>query len=151
MIKNNSPAGKYVDIDAIKISPSSLPMGPGVYDDIDPMWMYSSGWVAKTGVTGPVDGTFHYTATKGKTASFIFQAPAHFVFYYRRGSNRGTFTILVDGVAVAKLNAYNTTTVWQKKYTSPLYTDTKYHTVVIKNTSPTGKYIDVDAVQIISP
>jgi hypothetical protein len=71
--------------------------------------------------------------------------------YYRKGTNRGSFGIYVDGVLLKTVNAYSTTTVWQKTYISPSYTDTKYHTLVIKNLSPTGTYIDVDAIDIINP
>jgi hypothetical protein len=147
MIKNISPTGKYIDVDAIEILPAPLPAGTGLYDDDDLLWLYSAGWNARTGVTGPVDGTFHLTSVRGATATFVFQG-SQFVFYFRKSPNRGTLTIWVDGVKIKTLDAYSAATVWQKKYTSPLYTDGKAHTIVIKNSSLDGEYIDIDAIEI---
>jgi hypothetical protein len=148
VVKNISPTGTYIDVDAIEITLTPTPAGVGIYDDIDVQWIYSSGWTTKTGSTGPLDGTFHLTSTRGATATFVFQAPARFTLYYRTGPSRGTFAVWVDGVKIATINAYNATTVWQQTYISPEYTDGRAHTVVIRNNSPIGKYIDVDAIQI---
>jgi len=119
-----------------------------IYDDIDSsFWTYSSGWVAKT-KTGPYDDTIHRTSTFGATATSVFQAPAQFIFYYRADPSCGSFKIFVDGVKLADISACSSTTVWQKKYVSPVYTDDNVHTIVILNTSPTGTTMDVDAIEI---
>jgi hypothetical protein len=48
------------------------------------------------------------------------------------------------------INAYNATTLWKRTYTSQVYLSGA-HTVVIKNISPSGSYVDVDAIRIITP
>jgi len=147
MIKNTSPDGTYIDVDAMEITLAPAPSGPGIYDDSEAMWVYSPGWTAST-PSGPYNSTIHRSDTPGSTATFVFQAPAFFTLYYRKGANRGSFTVWVDGVRITTVNAYSASTVWQKKYTSPAYTDDKAHTVVIKDTSLDGTYIDVDAMEI---
>jgi hypothetical protein len=147
MIKNITTNGNYIDADAFEITSAPAAAGAGTYDDADPLWIYSSGWTtsARAGAYG---GTLHSTSTNGASATFVFQAPAQFDFYYRTGPNRGSFQVWVDGVRVITINAFSNTTTWQKIYTSPAYNDNKSHTVVIKNISPNGTVIDVDAIKI---
>jgi hypothetical protein len=56
--------------------------------------------------------------------------------------------VWVDGVKVTTINANNTAIGWEKTYTSPPYTGSNSHTIVIRNISPDGTYIDVDAIVI---
>jgi hypothetical protein len=56
----------------------------------------------------------------------------------------------VDGGKPITVNAYNAATVWQRTYSSALYSDTNVHTVTI-TTPPGTKYVDVDAIQIVAP
>jgi len=144
-IKNVSTGAQQVDVDAIKIigvaTPSATP-----YDDAGGYWNYSSAWLPSTGMTGPYDGTIYYTTTPNSTATFTFQAPARFTFYYAKASSRGTFEIKVDGVVVTTINAYASTKTWQNTYTSANYTDTGTHTVTIKNVSSGSQQVDVDAI-----
>ena len=55
----------------------------------------------------------------------------------------------MDGGTAVPVNAYSSA-VWQKTYTSLAYTDSGTHTVTI-TTPGDGKYIDIDAIQIITP
>jgi glucose/arabinose dehydrogenase len=150
VVKNISPNGTPTDVDAIQIISAPPPSSAGIYDDADLLWIYSSDWVTTT-PSGALDGTIHRTSVKGSTATFVFQAPAQFTFYYRKGPNRGSFTIWVDGAKIATINAYSIATKWQRTYLSPVYNDGEAHTVVIKNISPDGTYIDVDAIEIVGP
>ncbi|HSA99929.1 MAG TPA: carbohydrate-binding protein, partial [Anaerolineales bacterium] len=147
-IKNISTGGLQVDIDAIQVAPLPGPAGPGIYDDTDPRWSYSANWTPITGSTGPYNNTFHYTETTNATASFTFQAPATFTFYYAKYSQRGKFEIWVDGGLLVTIDPYATTKTWQNTYISPAYTDTGTHTIEIKNISTGGLQVDVDAIQI---
>jgi glucosylceramidase len=147
-IKNISPNGMQVDIDAIEIAAPPAPAGPGLYQDTDAGWTYSGSWAASTGMTGPSGGNIYYTVTTGASASFTFQAPARFIFYYAQHTNRGPFEIWVDGSLLTTIDPYATTRTWQNTYTSPVYTDTATHTVEIKNISPNGMQVDIDAILI---
>jgi len=152
-IKNVSTGGKQVDIDAIRIEdppPPPNPSGPGIYDDTNPAWSYSAGWLPYP-VSGPYDDSIHYTTTTDAIASFTFQAPAVFTFYYAKASSRGAFEIWVDGGLLATIDPYASTKTWQNKYVSPAYSDPGTHTVTIKNISTGGKQVDIDAIQIAAP
>src|SRR5512139_3782696 len=98
-------------------------------------------------MTGPYDGSIYYTTTPNATASFMFQAPAVFTFYYAKASSRGTFEIWVDGAKLTTINAYAATKTWQNTYTSTLYDDVQTHTLTIRNIS-TRKQADVDVILI---
>jgi lipoprotein-anchoring transpeptidase ErfK/SrfK len=147
VIKNISPAGKYIDIDAMEITLAPSPARPGIYDDVDPLWLYSANWTAAT-ASDAYAGTFHRANTKYSSATFVFQTSGRFVLYYQKGRDLGAFTIYVDGVKLKTINAYNNTAAFQQKYISPIYADYKVHTVVIEKTSPTGTDITIDAIQI---
>jgi glutamyl endopeptidase len=143
--KNVGPVGTYTDIDAIQII---VPVDAGIYDDAHTAWTYSGAWTAYSGA-GPYSNTMHYTNTVGAAATFAFNG-IQFVLSYTVHPNRGSFEVWVDGALVTTVNAYGAGLVWQQKYVSPIYA-AGIHTVVIKNTNtPTGSYIDIDAIQILS-
>ena len=121
--------------------------GPGTYDDTDANWVFSSGWQARVR-TGPYNNTDHLINTVGATAAFTFNGNG-FTFTYVTATNRGKIKVNVDGNPVTTLNAYSTTTVWRKTYTSPLFTYGT-HTVTFTHAGPTGSYIDVDAIKILN-
>jgi hypothetical protein len=98
-------------------------------------------------VNGPYNNTINYTTTLNATASFTFQGPGSFTFYYTKG-NRGTFEIWVDGAWVITINPYSTTKTWQNVYNSSYYSGTGTHTVVIKNVNTGGLQVDIDAIKI---
>jgi hypothetical protein len=112
--------------------------------------MYSSGWGTYYN-TGPYNNTLHNTTTYGATASLVFQGPAQFVLTYTGHSNRGLIEIWVDGNLVTVLNADTPDLIWQMSYTSPVFSDGITHTLLIKNSNVNGEFIDIDAVQIITP
>jgi hypothetical protein len=141
--------GKYIDVDAIRIVGPPAPQGAGLYDDTDSNWVYTGNWYTWNG-TGPLNGTMHYTNATGASATFEFQAPAKFILYFQKSSNRGNILVSVDGGEPVLVNAYNATSLWQQTYTSDMYSDTDAHTVTI-TTPGDDKYIDVDAIQIVSP
>jgi hypothetical protein len=144
-IRNISTGGKEVDIDMIRIT---APAGLGLYENTDPHWVYSGGWLPYTS-TGPSGGNIHYTITENASASLTFQAPtATFTFYYAKNYNRGAFEIWVDGSLLETIDAYDTTRSWQNIYTSPTYTDNLPHTIEIRNINPAGWEVDIDAILI---
>jgi hypothetical protein len=130
-------------------SRSPAPASAGVYDDTSAFWVYTGTWVAYSGA-GPYSNTMRYTKSAGAGATFVFNGN-QFVLTYAGYTNRGSFEVWVDGVLVTTVNAYNASLVWQRTYTSPVFT-LGVHTVEIKNTNtPAGSYIDVDAIRIIAP
>jgi hypothetical protein len=154
VIKNISPSGKYIDVDAIQII---APPGPGtnIYDDDKSLWTYTGAWKTYSGA-GPLNNTRHYTSTPDAKAEFSFTGsstvPANFILTYTTSPTSGSFEVYVDNVLVTTVNAYSATTLWQQKYTSPVYSENKIYTVTIKHDGPnnsySGTYIDVDAIQI---
>jgi len=125
---------------------SSSSSGPGIYDDTSSNWVYTGAWTAST--PGPAYGsTLHYTMTPADTASFTFSG-TDFTLYYTQYTNRGYIQIFMDGsvTPLTTINA-NGPLVWQKTYTSPMFSPGT-HTVVFKDGGPSGSTIDIDAIQI---
>jgi hypothetical protein len=144
MLKNVGPSG-ITDVDAIQVI---VPVGAGMYDDADAAWVYENGtWSSYTG-SGPYAGTLHYNDTIGATASLTFSG-TQFILSYTAYNNRGSFEVWVDGALETTINAYSASLVWQKAYTSPIYSN-GVHTVMLKNIGGSA-YQDVDAIQIVAP
>jgi len=122
---------------------SSTSLGVGTYDDTDPAWSYSSGWIAYTG-SGPYNNTLHYSATIDDYATLAFEG-TQFRLTYTGHINRGQMDVYVDDVKVGTIDQYNPTLAWQKTWTSPVFTD-GVHTLKLVHT--TGTYIDIDAIEI---
>ena len=131
------PASTYIDVDAIQIFAK--------YDDPDPGWIYSGGWLSYAG-PGPYNNTLHYTSTVGASTSFVFTGTG-FTFTYLTANNRGNIAVSVDGSPLTTLNANTASMVWMKTYTSPALSAGS-HTVVFTHAGPASTYIDVDAIQI---
>ena len=136
--------GTYIDIDALQILNSPAP-GAGTYDDIDGNWAYTGTWASGSGFSGAQDGTLHYTAASGDTATFVFSG-TQFILSYTQDVNRGDIGVYVDGSLVTTIHAAGTFQ-WQEVYISPVYTSGT-HTVQLKHAGG-GTYIDVDAIQIL--
>lgn len=141
--------GKYIDIDAIQIVAPPTPQGPGTYDDAHAAWTYNGTWSTWSG-SGPYANTMHYTNTNGASASFTFQAPAKFILTYSANSNRGDILVAVDSGAPVAINSYSAVVKWQETYTSAIYSDSGSHTVTIF-TPGNSKYVDIDAIRIVTP
>jgi hypothetical protein len=139
-----SNLGPIVTASAVAKAPE--PLGVGKYDDTHAGWTYTGTWQLFS-TTGPYNNTNHYTTTVENIASFTFNG-SQFVLSYVAYSNRGSFEVWVDGVLETTVNAYSTTLVWQKAYTSLIYTP-GVHTVVIKKVGSSGTFTDVDAIQIL--
>ena len=124
-------------------------MGAGMYDDTHAALLYSSSWSTWSG-TGPHANTMHYTNASGAMASFVFQAPARFILFFQKYSNRSNILVSVDGGTAVPVSAYNSSGLWQQTYASSMYSDAGVHIVTI-STPEDGKYIDIDAIQIVGP
>ncbi len=121
--------------------------GSGIYDDTDAGWTYTGSWIARSSLTGPLDGTDHYTNQVGATASFTFNASV-FVFYYVVAPSRGEIQVWVDGRLITSLDA-NGSLKWQAAYISPYFTPGT-HTVSFRNVSSSSSYyVDVDAIRVV--
>ena len=118
-------------------------IGTGMYDDVDAALKYSGSWSTWSG-TGPYSRTMHYTNAAGAAMTFQFQAPAKFILFFQKYSNRSNIMVSVDGGTAVPVSAYSATNLWQQSYTSAMYSDTGTHTVTI-STPGDGKYIDIDA------
>ena len=122
----------------------------GTYDDTNAAWTYTGSWSTWSG-TGPHSNTMHYTNASGATASFTFQAPARFILFFQKDCQPQQYPDL-GGWWDTRCRSVPTIPrgSGSRRYTSAMYSDTGSHTVTI-STPGDGKYIDVDAIQIVAP
>jgi V8-like Glu-specific endopeptidase len=138
---------------AMQAAPAT-PLAAGMHDDPDPNIVYLGGPWIYMNLTGPYNNTQHkVTATSAAAAAnnqavFSFTGRS-FTLYYIQSTNRGKVDIYVDGNKIMTLNMYGATTVWQKKWTSPVYVSGT-HTVKIVQVfvSTTLKDVSVDAILV---
>jgi FtsP/CotA-like multicopper oxidase with cupredoxin domain len=136
-------AGAVVDIDAIKIVATANILSPGLYDDANLAWSYSTNWYTHSGA-GPYADTLHFAFSPGESAQVSF-AGEQFTLFYTQLSDRGMVDVYVDNVKVASLDE-NGPGSWQQKWTSaPLGAGT--HTVRFVQVGTA--VVDNDAIEII--
>ena len=137
-------AGAYIDIDAITICDTSVPIPAGTYDDTVCNWTYTGSWAIYIG-PGPHEDSLHYTSTVGDSAELMFTG-TKFTLLFTKDFNRGFIDVYVDGNKVDTIDAYSSMYAFQQTYTSPTYTSGN-HTVRLVHAG-VGAYIDIDAIQI---
>jgi Zn-dependent metalloprotease len=124
------------------------PVETGTYDDTSSAWQYTGNWTTAN-ATGPYNSTDRYSNDPNATASITFNGGS-FNFKYVKYSNRGNIEVWIDGVKVDTINAFSANLEWQSTYTKSGL-GSGAHTAVFKHAGPSGTYIDVDSIQIISP
>jgi hypothetical protein len=144
------------NVSGLSNSPSTAaklfpPVIAGSYDDTAPEWNYSETWIAWTG-SGPANNTEHYTGIINSSAELTFIG-TKFILTYVKSSNRGSIRVYVDELEIGTINAYNASQVYGATWSSPTLTPTPgdVHTVRFVHAGPSGTYIDIDAIQILSP
>ncbi|MDM8000479.1 MAG: hypothetical protein QUS33_10895, partial [Dehalococcoidia bacterium] len=140
---NMGPSGKYINIDAIQIG--DVP-GSETYDDSDYHLNYAGSFGAKSGISGPHDGTYRQTSGVGSSVEFTFSG-SQVLFWYGKSKTMGSVAVYIDGVQVGTINQYGTTTVWNVSWASKDL-GAGVHTIKLKNLGPSGKYMNLDALQV---
>ena len=130
------------------MTPAFAAVGPGVYDDSNVNWTYTGAWT-RGAVSTAFGGTLLWSRDAGAIASIQISGTG-FRFRYTKSTNRAIHAVYVDGVKVADLNAYSATVAWQSVYEKTGLT-AGVHTVEIRHGGPAGSYIDVDAIEVLSP
>jgi hypothetical protein len=131
-------------------SPFAMPAYPtppattGVYNDGDAKWVYFGTWTVPS-ASKAFGGSYHLSAVKGNSASFVFTGTS-FILTYSTSRTAGIVDVFVDGVKITSLNQYNSKSLWQQKYTSPALT-LGQHAVQFVHVS--GKKVSVDAIEIV--
>ncbi len=118
----------------------------GKYDDTDSNWTYSGTWSTYNG-EGPYHNTSHYSLVPASDAQITFNG-AKFTLTYVKAYNRGLIDVYVDGVKIATINAYKSSTAWQQTWTSPTFPAGE-HTARFVHAGG-GTYIDIDAIEIFA-
>ena len=62
-VRAQDAASNLGDISNSSSAPAAAPapVGASTYDDGNAAWYYAGAWTASSGVTGPLNGTRHYT------------------------------------------------------------------------------------------
>ena len=144
-LKLEHASGAYVDIDAIEIL-QVTPLSSGLYDDMNSAWHYEGTWLTYNG-PGPYNNTMHYSNIIGNYATLVFQGN-QFILTHAGNTDRGQVQVYVDGSLAGTLDEFNPTLLWQKTTNGPTVTNGAH---VLKLVHSTGTYIDIDAIQIITP
>jgi RHS repeat-associated protein len=140
-------SGSYVELDAIAVLNSTIPVQPVVsmiYDDRDSHITYSGSWVNWDG-DGPHANTLRYSYAVGSTAQLTFIGQQVRVMYTTT-AQYGIAAIYIDGSRVAQINQHSSTTVRQQQWVSGLLS-TGTHTLSVVHES--GSYIELDAITIL--
>jgi hypothetical protein len=146
---NAGPSGKYINIDAIQVS--EIP-GQGTYDNTLINWIWNGAFTSAkvAGPAGPFNLTWSYTTGVGNSAEFWFTG-AQIKILYGKYTNMGKMSVYIDDILVTPIpvNQYSTVRVWNAAWTSG---DLKpgIHKVTLKHAGPTGKYMNVDAIQVFT-
>ena len=104
--------------------------GAGMYDDANANWKYTGSWSTWSG-TGPLNNTMHYTNASGATATFKFQAPAKFILFFQKNTNRSNILVSVDGGTAVLVNAYSCNRPGSRPTPAPCTRIRGSHTVTI--------------------
>jgi uncharacterized lipoprotein NlpE involved in copper resistance len=140
--------GGFIDVDAIEVFTPTIPpaVGVGVYDDTDANWSYTGSWMDWGGLADAHNQTLSLTSDTSATATIQINGTG-FRLRYTRFTNRGTFTVYVDGALVGSVNATGALswqTVYERRGLSP-----GVHTIQIRHGGG-GSTIDVDAIEVLN-
>jgi hypothetical protein len=144
IVKNTTTA--YVDVAGVEgyARPDRGPLTEGFYENTDYRLVYTPGWkyYDKSGES------FTYTNQVGDTVSFKVEGDA-FALYMTRDNNRGDFEVCIDALPCKKRSNYSTSLAFGAPH---LFKDlgASEHDVVVRNLTPGGWYLDLDAVQVYS-
>jgi len=120
---------------------------PSVFDD-NQYLTYSTGWGRYTWASA-YGGSEVTTHTAGAWAKFTFTGTS-VALVAPRATNRGKAIVYVDGVGVATLDNYSSSTIARSVVFSRTFSSSGTHTVVIKSLATAGRpYTDVDAFVIM--
>ncbi len=117
-------------------------LSAGIYDDSNPNIVYIGTWSLSSCATC-YGGKLHVSNVIGNSSTFAFNGGG-FTLSYQKNTSYGRLEVYVDGVLVASLAHYNTTTILAT-WTSPAFT-VGTHTVQLVHLL--NKEVSVDAVQI---
>ncbi|MGE5463237.1 MAG: putative glycoside hydrolase [Syntrophothermus sp.] len=130
-----------------KISATATPAPTTtLYNDSNSAFVYSSGWSTVTD-SRAYKGEFKVTRIVGSYATFSFSGQK-FSIIYKAGSAFGKMNIYVDGTLVGTLNQYNSTTLFQQKWSYGGTLATGTHKLKLVFASPSGSKVSIDAVSI---
>jgi hypothetical protein len=126
------------------------PVAPGTYDDTNPAWGFTGGWLTYSGA-GPLNNTMHYTNSQFASASIAFTGIG-FTVKFARAMTRGNVEVWIDGIKRDEFtfSQYGSSVVWQQSWTLPTALSYGTHIVQFKNPSASTN-IDIDSITIVGP
>ena len=138
-------SGGVVDLDAIEILGATV-LGTGKYDATE--LEYTGTWTALDGLSSDYyANTLHFSTAVSSYAEIVFEG-TQVELSYTGYTNRGVMDIYIDGNKVDSLNQYDGSRVYQKTWTSVTHPNAQ-HTLKLVHAS--GSFVDLDAIEILSP
>ncbi|MBL8119945.1 MAG: hypothetical protein JNJ78_20610, partial [Anaerolineae bacterium] len=152
----NNTAGAYFMLNSIDVASGLL--RPGLYQETNTNISYSgSGWAPITAATAS-GSSIRFTTGAGNSYSFQMTGGTRFALYSTPGPTGGTMQVCItplpSGASESCVNRSNNaaTTLWQQAQLFTGLNSATVYTVTVTNvSSPTTRYIDLDAVEIFPP
>lgn len=138
-------SGQVVELDALTIL-EIAPVEPGVYEENNENFNYEGDWKSAT----PADasgGSVRYSTKAGNKIVLRFTGNQISVVYTGL-HNRGVMGVYVDGNKIGSINEYEATTAWQKRWYSPLLSDSGPHLLELVHES--GPVVELDALVVLN-
>jgi hypothetical protein len=127
-------------------SASTAPFGPGTYDDIDSLFIYSGDWDSRSGVTGAEKNTLHVSETLGNSVTFRYSG-IELIIFFQGGTSLGTIRVTIDNTSsLVNQSDYSGST--QLPFSA---TSAGIHTVTITHLSGGSVNLDQIVVSVVPP
>jgi hypothetical protein len=144
---SSTTSGKFIVLDAVDIWGSIMPK-PILYDQTNTKIVYSGNW-APFSKTSAYGGSYARANSAGASATIYFTG-TDLDLFGMKGTTTGIVDIYLDGVKKDTIDLSATTATYQVDLWSTGFISNGSHYVTMKlaDTSPTGRYIVLDAVGI---
>lgn len=133
-------------------APTSAPLGPGTYDDVNPHFRYSGTWT-KVNDANATQGHYHRSITANSIGSVDVIGVKTFTIGTIFGPNKGKAQIFVDNTKIADVDGYQAAAAYNSAFGPYSLADTNKHTLKIKvtgqkNAASTGLIVVVDGLTL---
>jgi hypothetical protein len=138
----------FVSLDAIEVIETPVVLGAGTYEDVNAAFTYDGSWGTMTGVSGPSEGTLHYSYAVGDSVQVSFSGE-QVELKYLGSPESGVVDVYVDGIKVASLDQTSESWDWQRTWQSDELAAGDHSLRLIYVSGPsTWSFVSLDALTV---